>query len=387
MQISDYSVEMDSSHELLTYSKKEESLIQWIGDESARKKAYEDPVELNLSDKALERLQKAAASGAPENIEDAVKLSLSSQVMKVLSIDTATIQTSSPKETEPVDLDTLKIQLIESLMYAFTGKRIKIKLVNSKDIEGDGNSNRKNTESILKKLPGGEKSGAEAQKPAGWGLDYNYYELKAESETVSFNSKALVKTADGREINIDLALNMSRSFIQEKSLSIKAGDALIDPLVINLNGNITGLSDTKFEFDLDADGKKEQISELSQGSAFLALDKNNDGVINDGKELFGPSSGSGFGELSSYDEDKNGWIDESDSIYDSLRLWFRNSDGSNSLMAIGQAGIGAIYLGSANTQFSMNDAENNTKGKLAQTGFYLNENGTAGLVHELDLAV
>lgn len=386
MQISDYSVEMDSSHELLTYSKKEESLVQWTGDENARKEAYENPVKLNLSDKTLERLQKAAVSGAPENIEDAVKLSLSTQVMKVLSIDTASIQTSSSKETEPVDLNTLKIQLLESLMYAFTGKRIKIKLVNSKDIEGD-DSNRKNTESILKKLPGGEKSDSEAQKPVGWGLDYNYYELKAESETVSFNSKAVVKTADGREISIDLALNMSRSFIQEKSLSIKAGDALIDPLVINLNGNITGLSDTKFEFDLDADGKKEQISELSQGSAFLALDKNNDGVINDGKELFGPSTGSGFGELSSYDEDKNGWIDENDSIYDNLRLWSRNPDGSSNLMAIGQAGIGAIYLGSADTEFAMNDSENNTNGKLARTGFYLNENGTAGLVHELDLAV
>ena len=41
-----------------------------------------------------------------------------------------------------------------------------------------------------------------------------------------------------------------------------------------------------------------------------ALDINEDGKINDGKELFGTASGNGFGDLAAYDQDNNGWIDE-----------------------------------------------------------------------------
>ncbi len=37
--------------------------------------------------------------------------------------------------------------------------------------------------------------------------------------------------------------------------------------------------------------------------------------INDGSELFGTSSGDGFKDLATYDEDENGWIDENDSIF------------------------------------------------------------------------
>lgn len=48
------------------------------------------------------------------------------------------------------------------------------------------------------------------------------------------------------------------------------------------------------------------------GGVFLALDKNGDSVINDGKELFGAATGQGFKELAIYDSDKNYWIDEND---------------------------------------------------------------------------
>mgnify|MGYP000465316364 CR=1 FL=1 len=54
---------------------------------------------------------------------------------------------------------------------------------------------------------------------------------------------------------------------------------------------------------------------LQGGSGYLALNKNGDGVINDGSELFGTASGDGFYDLSMYDEDGNGWIDENDHAY------------------------------------------------------------------------
>ena len=69
------------------------------------------------------------------------------------------------------------------------------------------------------------------------------------------------------------------------------------------------------EYDLHesySDGRKDNISFVQPGSGFLAVDKNNDGKINNGKELFGPNTGNGFDELAKYDSDGNQWIDESD---------------------------------------------------------------------------
>lgn len=146
------------------------------------------------------------------------------------------------------------------------------------------------------------------------------------------------------------------------------------------------MQDTRFEFDLDADGQKEQIALLSPGNAYLALDKNEDGQINDGSELFGPTAGQGFYELAKYDEDKNQFIDEADSIYDHLRLWFRDANGQERLIGLGDKNVGAIYLGHLNTPFELQQNQH-TLGDLASTGIYLNENGTTGFIQQIDLRV
>lgn len=119
---------------------------------------------------------------------------------------------------------------------------------------------------------------------------------------------------------------LSREFISRNSLSIRAGDALIDPLVINYGSASASVTRVKYEFDIDADGTLDQISFAGPGSEFLALDLNNDGIINDGRELFGPNSGDGFSDLAEYDLDKNGWIDENDAIYEKLRIWTKDAE-------------------------------------------------------------
>ena len=88
------------------------------------------------------------------------------------------------------------------------------------------------------------------------------------------------------------------------------------------------LSDQTFYFDLDADGEEEEISML-KGSGYLALDKNEDGIINDGSELFGTGNGDGFADLARYDEDGNGWIDENDSIWSKLKIWCKDENGND----------------------------------------------------------
>lgn len=208
-----------------------------------------------------------------------------------------------------------------------------------------------------------------------------------EQETTSFSATGIVKTADGREINFGVNLEMSRGFAGSFLESSAEEVVLTDPLVINLESGTASVADRKFFFDLDADGDKEEISSLGQGSGFLAYDKNGDGEINDGSELFGTKSGDGFADLSKYDEDGNGWIDENDRIFKNLKVWTKDAEGKDKLVDLKSADVGAIYLGSANTQFHLNDTVNKTNAVIQKTGVFLRESGTVGTIQHVDLAV
>lgn len=210
----------------------------------------------------------------------------------------------------------------------------------------------------------------------------------SEKEVTSFSTAGTVKTADGRDISFNLNLEMSREFTQTVGMEYARKTFCVDPLVINLEGNPASFSDQTFFFDLDGNGEKEELAELSAGSGFLALDKNHDGVINDGNELFGTKSGDGFKDLAAYDEDGNGWIDENDSVFKDLKVWTKDEDGRERLVAIGAAGVGAIYLGKAATEFSLNKQENNeTQGIVRSTGIYLKESGEVGTIQHVDLVI
>lgn len=208
-----------------------------------------------------------------------------------------------------------------------------------------------------------------------------------ETESTSFSTTGTVRTADGREIKFGLEMNMSRSFAEyyEQNHTI-AEVQVCDPLVINLDGNLAGLSDQKFTFDLDNDGILDTISRLKQGSGYLALDQNGDGVINDGSELFGTKSGNGFRDLAGYDWDGNGWIDEDDEIFDKLLIWTQDENGNDVLYHLKDAGVGAICLESVSTDFTLNGENHATNGYIRQTGVFLYENGDAGTVQHLDVA-
>lgn len=209
-----------------------------------------------------------------------------------------------------------------------------------------------------------------------------------ESEQTDFATQGKVVTASGKEINFQVEVSMSRSFYEETASFLDLSSIkLTDPLVINLDTEVASVSDQKFYFDLDADGHQEQISRLNAGSGFLALDKNGDGIINDGSELFGTASGNGFADLAQYDQDGNGWIDEADEIFDKLLIWQKDENGKDVLRGLGAAGVGAIYLGNVNTEFSLNSMEDNkTNAVVRQTGMFLYENGTAGTMQQIDMA-
>lgn len=222
-----------------------------------------------------------------------------------------------------------------------------------------------------------------------WTRQTVYSGFTAEHEVMAFTSDGTVTTDDGRNINFNISLGMSRSFVESTNyIKEETIQILTDPLVINMNTNTANVTDQKFLFDLDSDGEKESISFLQEGSGFLALDKNQDGIVNDGSELFGTKSGDGFKDLAEYDIDQNNWIDENDDVYNQLRVWTKREDGEDQLLNLKEADVGAIFLGHASTEFSLNDATTNqTNAKIQSTGIYLKESGEVATVQHVDLAL
>lgn len=211
---------------------------------------------------------------------------------------------------------------------------------------------------------------------------------KEENEQTIVDSQGVVATQDGKEISFGLHMEMDRSFRSEKVIAGEVSVTnMMDPIVLQLEKQPLSFSDNVFSFDINNDGKEEKLSALGKGSGFLAYDINQDGIINDGTELFGTKTGNGFEELSQYDNDKNGWIDENDEIFQKLSIWRPQTDGEDEyLSGLLTSDIGAIYLGYTNSEHSVTDTMGNTLAKLNSTGVFLKKSGEASLVYGLDVS-
>ena len=226
-----------------------------------------------------------------------------------------------------------------------------------------------------------------ASRPAGWGMEYERHERYTEVEETRFSASGTVQTADGREIGFSLELSMARSYHEESSVSLRLGNArqVQDPLVINFGGSAARLIDQRFSFDLNADGTaSEQINYLAGGAGFLAFDRNGNRRIDNGTELFGARSGDGFAELAELDSDCNGWIDENDALYAQLSVWSKDVSGTDALLSLKRADVGAIALARAETPFSLKDENNDLLGQIRSSGVYLKDSGGIGSIQQID---
>ena len=240
-------------------------------------------------------------------------------------------------------------------------------------------------------LEKGEKYSLEGSPSAtGQQVAFSFasHSLQYEYERVSVVSAGAVQLADGRSIDFSLELTMEREALLRESVAWQAaGQILTDPLVLNFDCDLRGVSNRRFQFDLDCDGEKDEICALPPGSGFLALDLNNDQLINNGRELFGPTTGHGFTELAWHDRDENGWIDENDPIFEKLRIWKEDGSGGSALLTLKEAGVGAICLAHDRNTFQLKDRENSLLGEVAASGLFLTEAGEVRPMQEIKFAL
>lgn len=135
----------------------------------------------------------------------------------------------------------------------------------------------------------------------------------------------------------------------------------IDPLVLDLDGDgiesVPVWRDDGVLFDHSGDGNATQSGWVGPNDGFLVVDKNGNGAIDDGSELFGDSSvlengleaTDGFAALEEYDSNGDGVVDAADDKFNDLKIWRdENQDGisqPNELLTLGKAGVSALKTG------------------------------------------
>lgn len=274
----------------------------------------------------------------------------------------------------------IKKLIIKMLFEKLTGKKLKeIDIDIEKDIEKIKDSVQKTNDDISEVI-GNLNS-------MNFKVEINYNEYYKEEENLIVNSAGSIKLSDGKNINFNINLNLIHFFEENRNYTaVFTAQRRKDPIILNMSDNISFKSNIKFNFDLDGDGIEEEISQF-ENTGFLVLDRNGDGIVNNGLELFGARTGNGFLELSQYDEDHNGWIDENDSVFQDLKIWTQFSNNKSIVKPLSDYNIGAIYTKFILSPFDIKDINNQNIAKLQSTSVYLNNDGQVKTAHQIDMII
>lgn len=286
--------------------------------------------------------------------------------------------------------DRIKKLIIEMLLERFSNKEVSLypQKMSSYDMSIKKESLSFDlSNSFLKNPYNNQASNTQELKAMVFETTEEYYQ----KQSIDFSAKVKFNTPNkSYEMNLDISF--SKELYESTSTRLVIGDkAFTDPLVINFGEDVNpfeNISSLKFAFDLDSDGETEQIPYLKSGAGYLALDKNSNGTIDNGSELFGPQTNDGFKELAQYDNDKNGFIDESDKVFSKLKIWSFDEAGNSSLVSLLDANVGAIYLGDIQSGFVYKDSITHTQALQKSNGVFIKEDGSRlGVVNSIDIAV
>lgn len=168
------------------------------------------------------------------------------------------------------------------------------------------------------------------------------------------------------------------------------------PLVLDLGGDgltTLALNSSGVRFDLNADGVREACGWIGPGEALLVRDRNRDGRIDSGQELFGDhtplASGAvaahGFEALSELDSNRDGQIDATDAAWGELGLW-RDADSDGVLDAGEWLNLAAADVAALELTFSHGTGPDAQGNELRLAGHYRRANGERRLMADVWLA-
>jgi len=164
------------------------------------------------------------------------------------------------------------------------------------------------------------------------------------------------------------------------------------PLVLDLDGDgveTTSVNDGSY-FDHDANGFAEQTGWASSDDGLLAWDRNGDGIINDGKELFGNETllqsgykaSNGFQALAEWDDNLDGKIDSNDSIWSNLKIW-QDYDGDGYSSADELQTLSELGILSINTDYTDSSYIDPQENEHRQVGSFSWSDGTTGTASDV----
>lgn len=175
------------------------------------------------------------------------------------------------------------------------------------------------------------------------------------------------------------------------------GYIVYDPLTLDLDGDgIEAIASNGHKgalFDHDKDGIRTATGWISKDDGLLIYDRNGDGVVNDGSELFGDNTllkngeraANGYQALKELDDNGDGKVDAADSAFAKLRVWRDlNQDGisqEGELLTLEEAKVKALNLAHKNGNRDLGNG--NT---LAEEGTYTDSDGNEKQMGDLNLA-
>ena len=170
-----------------------------------------------------------------------------------------------------------------------------------------------------------------------------------------------------------------------------------DPLTLDLDGDgIETLASNGHKgalFDHSNDGIRTATGWVSKDDGFLVYDRNGDGVVNNGGELFGDNTllkngeraTNGYQALADLDDNGDGKVDAADSAFAKLRVWRDlNQDGisqEGELLTLNEAKVKALNLANKNTDRDLGNGNS-----LAEEGTYTDSDGNEKQMGDLNLA-
>ena len=153
-----------------------------------------------------------------------------------------------------------------------------------------------------------------------------------------------------------------------------------DPIILDLDDDGFELTShtNGARFDIEGVGQQVSTAFVTGGDAFLAIDRNGNGIVDSGKELFGDQHGAsnGYEELRKLDSNRDGRINAADKAFDALRLFRDNGNGrteEGELVTLAEAGIAEIQLAYQNVNRVAAGGN-----RMAQLGMFTYDDGRRG---------